>query len=80
MKLKDLINITNNPLELQFYEIENGREVLKKIQVKNERMDETKKYHNYNLKLIETKVSFDMLTINDEIKFKSTIICYIEKE
>ncbi len=80
MKLKDLIEITENPLELQFCELTNGRKVLKKIQVKNSTMDETTKYHDYNVSLIETKVSFDMSTINDEIKFKSTIICYIEKE
>lgn len=80
MKLKDLIEITENPLELQFCEIANGRKVLKKIQVKNATMEETTKYHDYNVSLIETKVSFDMSTINDEIKFKSTIICYIEKE
>ena len=51
MKLKDLIEITENPLELQFCEITNGRKVLKKIQVQNATMDETTKYHDYNVSL-----------------------------
>ena len=81
MKFKDIAYIIENVKELKIYEHNNGETRLRTINVYSASSGESRKFFDYEVTKIDTKISYNnSQCFDNEANLKSIITVYLEKE